>query len=56
MGLLNPTVRTRKHEVVSCSFADVLNKPNPLKNALPKKRSAYARKPSCFHLALNATG
>jgi hypothetical protein len=47
--VLNPTVRTRKHEVVSCSVA-VSNRPNPLKNVLPKKRSAYERKPSCFHL------
>jgi hypothetical protein len=28
------------------------NKPNRLKNVLPKKRSAYARKPNYFHLAL----
>jgi len=39
---------------VSCSIAAVSNKPNPLKPALPKKRSAYAKKPSCFHPALYA--
>src|ERR1700751_4765129 len=48
--VLNPTVRTRKHEVVSCCIA-VSNKPNPLKPALPKKRSACAKKPSCLHPA-----
>ena len=52
--VLNPTVRTRKHEVVSRSIAAVSNKPNPLKPALPKKRSACAKKPSCFHPALYA--
>jgi hypothetical protein len=35
-------------EMVSCCVA-VSNKPNPLKNVLPKKRSTYAKKPNCFH-------
>jgi len=52
--VLNPTVRTRKHEVVSCSIAAISSKPNPLKPALLKKQSAYAKKPSCFHPALYA--
>jgi hypothetical protein len=38
-------------EMVSCSVA-VSNKPCPLKSGFPRKRSAYARKPNCFHLAL----
>jgi len=41
IGTANPTVRTRKYEVVSCSVAL-----NPMKPALPKKRSACARRPS----------
>jgi len=40
-------------EMVSCCVA-VSNKPNPLKNVLPKKRSTYAKKPNCFHPELYA--
>ena len=43
-------MRPPVQEMVSCRVA-VSNKPNPLKNVLPKKRSAYERKPSCSHLA-----
>ena len=49
----DPTVRTRKHEVVSCCVA-VSNKPKPLKPAFPKKRSAYVTRQNYFRLALNA--
>jgi hypothetical protein len=51
LELQNPTVRTRMQEMVSCCVA-VSNKPDPLKNVLPKKPSACARRPNCFHLAL----
>jgi hypothetical protein len=41
-------------EVASCSNADDSNKSNPLKSALPKKRGASAKKPSCFPMDLYA--
>ncbi|MEH2560379.1 hypothetical protein V1289_000006 [Bradyrhizobium sp. AZCC 2289] len=37
-------------EMESCCVA-VSNRPNPLKNVFPKKRSVYERKPSRSHLA-----
>ena len=50
IGTADPTVRTRKHEVVPCSV-DVSNRPNHFKKDFPKKQNASALKPSCFHLA-----
>jgi hypothetical protein len=45
-------IRTRKREGRLLCSITIPTQPNPLKPALPKKLSAYARKPSCFHLAL----
>ena len=52
--MLNPAVRTRKHEVVSCSVY-VSNRLNRLKNDFPKKQNACELKPNRFHLARGGT-
>lgn len=45
---LKPAVRTRNDEVASCRNAAVLNRPLPLKNALPKKPGTSAKKLNYF--------
>ena len=53
-AIANPTVRTRKHEVVSCSVAA---DPNPTlsKSALQRKRPAWKHWPPRSNLALRRT-
>jgi len=53
IGIANPTVRTRKQEMVSCNVA-VSTKLNHLKIVSPMKRSAYDKKPNWHHLVLYA--
>jgi hypothetical protein len=48
IGSVNPTVRTRKHEVVSCCVA-VSNSSDRLKSDFPKKQNACELKLNCFH-------
>jgi hypothetical protein len=47
----NPAVRTRKATRLCHGTVAVSTRPNHLKNDLPKKQSASALKPNCFHLA-----
>src|SRR5882757_2335987 len=54
LGLIedpNPTVRTRKHEVVSCSVAAGSNTYSLWKSASPKKPSGCEKKPKSYRPA-----